>query len=70
MLYNHVTDFIDSNQIMYTYTFGFRQRHSTQQVILSLVEKITKSLDSRDIVIGISLDFTQKHLLLLIIVLR
>ena len=47
---------IDSNQIIYKYQFGFRQCHSTQQSIISLVEKITRSLDSRDIVIGIFLD--------------
>ena len=51
-----MTDFIDSNQIIYKYQFGFRQGHSTQQAIISLVEKITRSLDSRDIVIGIFLD--------------
>ena len=56
IIYNHVTDFIDSNQIIYKYQFGFRQGHSTQQAIISLVEKITRSLDSRDIVIGIFLD--------------
>ena len=32
--------------------FGFRQKHSTQQTIITLVDKITKSLDSGDIVIG------------------
>ena len=46
----------DSNQIIYKYQFGFRKEHYTQQAIISLVEKITRSLDSRDIVIGIFLD--------------
>ena len=56
IIYNHVTAFFDSNQIIYKYQFGFRKEHSTQQAIISLVEKITRSLDSRDIVIGIFLD--------------
>ena len=47
-----MTDFIDSNQFIFKYQFGFRQGHSTQQAIISL----TRSLDSRDIVIGIFLD--------------
>ena len=51
-----MTDFFDSNQIIYKYQFGFRKEHSTQQAIISLVEKITRSLDSRDIVIGIFMD--------------
>ena len=36
--------------------FGFRKKHSTQQAIISLVEKITNSFDSGDIVIGVFLD--------------
>ena len=51
-----MTDFFDSNQIIYKYQFGFRKEQSTQQAIISLVEKITRSLDSRDIVIRIFMD--------------
>ena len=54
-----MTDFFDSNQIIYKYPFRFRKEHSTQQEIISLVEKITISLDSRDIVIGIFLDLKE-----------
>ena len=51
-----MSDFIDSNQIIFKYQFGLMQGHSIQQAIISLVEKITRSLDSRDIVIVIFLD--------------
>ena len=53
---NHLTEFMDENNIIYEYQFGFRQKHSTQQAIISLVEKITNCLDSNDIVIGVFLD--------------
>ena len=43
-------------QSMYTYQFGFREKHSTQQAITSLDEKITESWDTGDIVIGVFLD--------------
>ena len=43
---------MNENKIIYKYQFGFRQKHSIQQAIISLVDKITKSLDSVDIVIG------------------
>ena len=56
---------MDSNQIIYKYHIGCTQRHSTHQVIISLGEKITRSLDSRDIVIGMLLGL-KKHLILLI----
>ena len=36
--------------------FGFRKQHSTQQTIITLVDKITSSLDSGDIIIGLFLD--------------
>ena len=37
-------------------SIGFREKHSTQQVIISIVKKITKSWDTGDIVIGVFLD--------------
>ena len=47
---------MDSNCSIYKYQFGYRQRHSTQQAIITLVEKITSSLDDGDPVIGVFLD--------------
>ena len=47
---------MDHNDILYCYQFGFRQRHSTQQAIITLVNKITSCLDCGDLVIGIFLD--------------
>ena len=41
---------------MYKHQFGFRVKHSTQRAINSLVEKITRSCDTGDIVIGVFLD--------------
>ena len=35
----------------YEYQYGFRLKHSTQQVIITLVDKIITSLDKGDIVI-------------------
>ena len=56
LLYKYLLNFLDANDIIYKYQFGFRDRHSTQLAIISLVEKITKSLESDDIVIGVFLD--------------
>ena len=44
-------NFMNEKERIYKYQFDFRQKHSTQQAIISLVDKITKSLDSGDIVI-------------------
>ena len=36
-MYNHLLDFIDQNDIIYEHQYGFRQKHSTQQAIITLV---------------------------------
>ena len=38
-MYNHLIDFIDSQNILYTFQFGFRKPFSTTHVIISLIEK-------------------------------
>ena len=55
-MYNHLVEFMDKNNIIYKYQFGFRQKHSTQQAIISLVNKITSCIDSGDLMIGVFLD--------------
>ena len=56
IIYHKLIEFLDHNDIIYCNLFGFRQRHSTQQAIITLVNKITSYLDCGDLVIGIFLD--------------
>ena len=56
LLYKGLLNFLDANDIIYKHQFGFRERHSTQQAIITLVEKITGAWDSDDMVIGVFLD--------------
>ena len=65
LMYNRLIIFLDKYNILYQNQFGFRQGHSTHYALIALVDKITKSLDNRDIVIGIFLDL-KKHLIQLI----
>ena len=51
-MYNNVFNFMNEKELIYKYQFCFRQKHSTQQAIIYLVDKITKILDSGEIVIG------------------
>ena len=53
---NTVVNFMDENDTFYQYQFGFRKSHSTQHAIITLVDKITSSLDSGDLIIGVFLD--------------
>ena len=52
-MYDRLTQFLDKYNIVYHNQFGFKQYHSTQHALITLVDKITKSLDSGDIVIGV-----------------
>ena len=56
LLYKYLINFLNINDTIYKNQFGFREKHSTQQAIISLVEKIADSWDSDDIVIGVFLD--------------
>ena len=55
-MYNIVNNFLYKNDIIYKYQFGFRKKHSTPHAIITLVDRITSSLDSGDLVIGVFLD--------------
>ena len=56
LMYDRLTQFLDKYNILYHNQFGFRQYYSTHHALITLVDKITKSLDSGDIVIGVFLD--------------
>ena len=56
VIYNHIISFMNKIDVLYDQKFGFRQKHSTQQAIIMLVDKITRSLDAGDIVISVFLD--------------
>ena len=56
LMYNIVNNFLYKNDVIYKYQFGFSKIHSTQHAIITLVDRITSSIDSGDLVIGVFLD--------------
>ena len=56
LMYNKLIKFLDKYNILDQNQFGFRQGHSTHHALITLVDKITKSLDNGDIVIGVFID--------------
>ena len=56
VIYNHLLQYINSNDILYDKQFGFRKGHSTSHAIITLVEKVSKALDTGKIVVGVYLD--------------
>ena len=55
-MYCNIFNFLEKNSIIFNRQFGFRQKHSTRHAIITLIHKITNSLDHGDIVIYIFLD--------------
>ena len=56
LTYNKLYNFIEANDILYAHQYGFRLRHSTQQAIITLINKIAKSVISDDFVISVFID--------------
>ena len=56
IVYKYVVDFLDDNNIFYQYQFGFRKHHSTSHAIITLVERVTKALDTGKYIVGVFLD--------------
>ena len=55
-MYNSLVCYFDKYNILDQNQFGFRQGHSSHHGLITLVNKITQSLDSGDMVIGIFVD--------------
>ena len=59
---NNISKFLDRNGSIHENQFGFRKGHSTNHaiiiivIIITLIDKITKSVDNGDIAINIFID--------------
>ena len=70
-MYNSLVSYFDKYNIFYQNQFGFRQAHSSHHALITLVNKITESLDSGGMVIGLFVDIknafdTVNHKIILI----
>ena len=52
----YIIEFMEENELFYKNQFGFRKQHSTSHAIITLVEKVSKALDTGKIVVGVFLD--------------
>ena len=58
-MYNRISNFIHKHNLLNEYQFGFRQKRSTNQALIVLLDTITAALDNGDIVLGVFLDFSK-----------
>ena len=56
LMYKRLIDFFNKHNILYKFQFGFRENHSANMALITLVDKIISAIDKGDIVIGLFLD--------------
>ena len=59
IMYSRLLSFLERMMIIYANQFGFRKYHSTYMALMVLVDKITKSLEKGEFVVGVFLDFSK-----------
>ena len=55
-MYKSISKFLDFHSLIHDRQFGFKNNHSTTHAIITLVNKITESVDSGDIAIILFID--------------
>ena len=55
-MHKRLYSFLQKNNVLYQYQFGFRKNYSTSLALIEVVDSIIKHLDDSDIVVGIYLD--------------
>ena len=56
VMYNHLIDFIDNNNILSKHQFGLGKNHSTNHAVIALVDKISTALDIGKVAIDCFID--------------
>lgn len=51
--------FLEKNNIFFDDQFGFRRGHSSERAILTIVDKIQRAIDDKELSCGIFLDFSK-----------
>ena len=57
VLYARLLSFINANDLLYKYQFGFRENHNSSLALMILLDEIYNSFNNKEFVIGVFLDF-------------
>ena len=57
LMFNRLYNFLEIHNCIYELQFGFRAKHSTNHVILSMGQEIKESMDNNNLAIGVFVDF-------------
>ena len=59
LIHVRIYQFLDENQVLYNYQFGFRKVHSTVHAVQTAIHSVTKALDTSYQCMGIFIDFSK-----------
>ena len=59
LMNNRLIQFINDNNLLYNFQFGFQKGKSTHMALIILLDKISEALDKGEYVIGVFLDFSK-----------
>ena len=59
LVYNRLISYLNKNNILYDYQFGFRSNHDTAMAVTEMVDKIAEAIDSKKISLGIFIDLSK-----------
>ena len=59
IMYERIVAFLNANNILYKFQFGFRPKHSPYLALITLIDKLTAALGNGDYAIGVFFDFSK-----------
>ena len=59
VMYNRLNSYLDTYNILFHNQFGFRKKHSSYMALMILMDKLIKSLENGEYVVGVFLDFSK-----------
>ena len=59
LIHVRIYQFLDENQVLYSYQFGFRKAHSTLHAVQTAIHSATKALDASYQCMGMLIDFSK-----------
>ena len=59
IIYSRLINFVDKNQLLYKYQYGFRKNHSTEHALIELVDQIRLNMDKKKMTCGIFIDLSK-----------
>ena len=59
LMYKRLLAFINKNNLLYKFQFGFRGDHSPHLALVYLIDKISNALENGEYVLGVFLDFSK-----------